>query len=807
MPYIKIRGARVNNLKNIDLDIPRDKLIVITGLSGSGKSSLAFDALYAEGQRRYVESLSAYARQFIDLLDKPDLDLIEGLPPAIAIDQRPIGHNPRSTVGTISEIYDYLRLLYSKIGTPHCPHDHSKLKSDKEKLFCSQCDFKRDLLRPTDFSFNSAVGACPDCGGLGVRLKIDPELIFNHKLTINQGAIKPFTHYNSSNQKAIFDELTRLGGRQNFDLNTPLKDLSQSQIHSILQGDHFFNGIIELLEKRYGETESSFIRQKISQYMQALNCEKCQGQRLKPEILAVKIAELSIFDLGEKDIDSLGKFLKTIQKEKITKTQKLIAEPIIKEISTRLEFIKNVGLNYLSLNRPATTLSGGESQRLRLANQINAGLVGVLYVLDEPSIGLHQRDNEKLIETLRALKDKGNTVIVVEHDAQTMLSADWLIDIGPGAGSYGGQIIFSGTPENIKKDKKSLTGAYLSGRENIAPPSKYRNGNKQFLKILGATEHNLKNIDVEIPLGKLVAITGVSGSGKSTLINDILAKTLNRHFYRAKATPGKYQAITGLELINKVIDIDQSPIGRTPRSNPATYTEVFMPIRDLFANLKDSKVRGYKPNHFSFNTIGGRCEHCSGDGLLRIEMQFLPDLYVKCEECQGRRYKKEILDIKYQGKSIYDVLEMTVINALSFFKEEKAIYTKLQTLQEVGLGYIKLGQSATTLSGGEAQRVKLAAELARPASKHTLYILDEPTTGLHFDDIKKLLVILNRLADKGHTVLVIEHNLDIIKSADWIIDLGPEGGNQGGQIVAQGTPLDIIKVKNSWTGKYLKELI
>ena len=804
--FIKIRGARVNNLKNIDIDIPRDKFIVITGLSGSGKSSLAFDTRYAEGHRRYVESLSSYARQFVGLMDKPDVDLIEGLPPAVSIDQRSVSHNPRSTVGTITEIYDYLRLIYAKIGVPHCPQCHKKLKKEKKKLFCPDGHFTRPELQPGDFSFNSSSGACTTCGGLGNKLEVDPELILNHNLSLAQGAVKPWTHYSSRNQHLLLEEVKKLGVRNNFDIDTPLKRLNTKQIEVLLQGDKDFEGVIANLERRYNETDSSYIHQKIGQYMQALPCPQCLGKRLKPEILAVQLEGESIHAIAEKNITNCHKFFVTLEKSaKLNERDKKIAAPIAKEIKRRLDFIKNVGLDYLNLNRSAHTLSGGEAQRLRLATQIGSALVGILYVLDEPSIGLHQKDNDKLIKTLKLLQDKGNTVIVVEHDEATILAADYVIDVGLGAGEYGGKIIFAGTPQNIKKDPRSLTGAYLSGRKTIQMSRDYRPGSGENISILGAKEHNLKNIDVHIPLGKFVAITGVSGSGKSTLMTDILANALTRHFYRAKTHPGEHRDIKGLDLIDKVIDIDQSPIGRTPRSNPATYTEVFTPIRDLFADITEAKVKGYKANHFSFNTVGGRCETCSGDGIIKIEMQFLPDIYIKCETCLGERYKKEVLEIKYRGKNIFQVLEMTVQEAMGFFKEEKNIRQKLQTLYDVGLGYIKLGQSSTTLSGGEAQRIKLATELSRQATGNTLYILDEPTTGLHFDDIKRLLEVLNKLVDKGNTVLIIEHNLDIIKSVDWIIDLGPEGGDKGGYLVACGTPQEIAKIKSSWTGKYLKK--
>lgn len=806
--FIRLRGVKVNNLKNIDVDIPRDKFVVITGLSGSGKSSLAFDTLYAEGQRRYVESLSAYARQFVGLLAKPEVEMTEGLPPAIAINQHTLSNNPRSTVGTITEVYDYLRLLFVKIGQPHCPECQKVLKKEEKKLICPDGHLTLSELKPGDFSFNSLAGACPACSGLGTKLEVDPDLIFNHNLSLAQGAVKPWTHYSFGNQKLLLDQLQETAPKHGFDLNTPLKDLNKNQISWLLNGGRDFDGIIANLKSRYTESDSHYIHQKISQYMQTLPCPICLGRRLKPEILAVTIEGLNIHEIGEKSIDQVLAFFSALaNKSKWPAKTKLIIDSITKEIITRLELIRNVGLNYLNLNRPATTLSGGEAQRLRLATQIGSGLVGVMYVLDEPSIGLHQRDNAKLINTLKTLKDRGNSVIVVEHDEATILAADYLLDVGPGAGTLGGEIIFAGTPAEIKKDKHSLTGQYLSGNLSIQSPVEYRRGNGQMLKIWKAKEHNLQNIDVEIPLGKIVAVTGVSGSGKSTLMTDILAKALNQKFYRSKSKPGAHEKITGLENINKVIDIDQSPIGRTPRSNPATYTEVFTPIRELYASLPEAKAKGFRANHFSFNTVGGRCENCSGDGLIKIEMQFLNDIYMTCEVCGGARYKKEILNIKYRDHNISEVLDLTVNEAIKLFQEEKNIIVKLKTLEEVGLGYIKLGQSSTTLSGGEAQRIKLATELSRPASGQTLYLLDEPTTGLHFADIDRLLKVLHRLVDKGHTVLIVEHNLDVIKSVDWIIDLGPEGGDQGGKIVACGTPRQITQAKNSWTGKYLKAVL
>ncbi|MFH1744705.1 MAG: excinuclease ABC subunit UvrA, partial [bacterium] len=928
--FIKIKGARVHNLKNVSLEIPRDKFVVITGISGSGKSSLAFDTIYAEGQRRYVESLSAYARQFIGAMDKPDVDSIEGLSPAISIDQKTASHNPRSTVGTITEIYDYLRLLFARIGVPHCPKCSQKIKQytvdeivrqvsadnkdkniiilspiirdkkgehkntldgiqkagfrrlrfdkkiyeleeiadmtiDKKKkhsleividklssldgkenqarlseaiekaldlgnglvtiqsnggsgekktndktyskLFaCPNCDVSLAELEPRNFSFNSPHGACPECSGLGTKLEIVPELLINSNLTIAQGAIKAWAHNTASGQTWMMRVLGTVASANGFDLNTPLKELSPKQMGIVLHGsgdknykveyesERFsgematdFEGIIPNLERRYKQTESEYIRKEIEQYMRVLKCPECLGKRLKEEILAVKIANHSIHDVTIKNIEEAKIFFEELEKTReLSARDKKISVQIVKEIKTRMEFLLNVGLSYITLNRSANTLSGGEAQRIRLANQIGTSLVGVLYVLDEPSIGLHQRDNRRLIETIKNLKDLGNTIIVVEHDEETINSADWVVDVGPGAGEHGGHIVAEGTPEKIKKNSKSLTGQYLTGKKSISIPASYRSGNGKTLKIIGATENNLKNIDVKFPLGKFIAITGVSGSGKSTLMTDILAKKLNQKFYRSKAEPGKHKTIEGLQYIDKVINIDQSPIGRTPRSNPATYTGAFTPIRELFAQLPEAKIKGYKPGRFSFNVTGGRCEACSGDGSVKIEMQFLPDVYVDCEVCRGKRYNKEALEIYYKNKNISDVLNMTIEEALEFFKNIPAISQKLETLHEVGLGYIKIGQSATTLSGGEAQRVKLATELSRRSTGKTLYILDEPTTGLHFEDIKRLLHVLHKLVDKGNTVLIIEHNLDVIKSVDWVIDMGPEGGNKGGQIIAVG---------------------
>ncbi|MFH1233317.1 MAG: excinuclease ABC subunit UvrA [Patescibacteria group bacterium] len=950
---IRIKGARVHNLKNINCEIPRDKLVVITGLSGSGKSSLAFDTLYAEGQRRYVESLSSYARQFIGLMNKPDVDSIEGLSPAISIDQKSTSRNPRSTVGTITEIYDYLRLLFARIGIPHCPNcghivkqysideiikqvitdysnkeitilapiikdkkgehknilnnianvGYSHVKYDnniysleeaadmaidkqkkhnvaividrllvsqkKENLFrlneslkkaldltnglvtivrgeyiettysqlfaCLDCGVSLPELEPRNFSFNSPAGACPDCSGLGAKLEIDPILIINPNLTIAQGGIKALARNIANEQNELVRDLNAISLANGFSLNTPIKNLTKKQLDIVLYGKknskynppaplvrgetqagetqtivsgESFEGVIPNMEQRYKQTDSDFIKKELEQYMRVLICPTCAGKRLKPESLAVKIVGLSIYDITSKSIDNEKKFfLELVNNKLISARDKKIATQILKEILARLDFLINVGLSYLTLDRSANALSGGEAQRIRLATQIGSSLTGVLYVLDEPSIGLHQRDNNKLINTLKKLRDLGNTVIVVEHDRSTMLSADWLIDVGPGAGEHGGRIIAKGTAIQIKKSVQSLTGQYLSGKKSIPTPTKYRVGNGKKLKIIKASEHNLKNIDCEFPLGMFIAITGVSGSGKSTLMTDILANALNQKFYRAKQTPGKHKKIEGLEYIDKAINIDQSPIGRTPRSNPATYTGAFTYIRDLFTNLPEAKIKGYRAGHFSFNVPGGRCETCKGDGLIKIEMQFLSDIYVECDACLGERYNKEVLEIYYKKKNISDALNMTVEEALDFFKDISAIYQKLITLNEVGLGYIKLGQPATTLSGGEAQRIKLAAELSRYATGKTLYILDEPTTGLHFEDIKKLLQVLNQLVDKGNTVLIIEHNLDVIKSVDWIIDLGPEGGDKGGEVVAVGTPREVAKNKKSWTGQFLAKIL
>ncbi len=943
---ITIRGARVHNLKNISLDIPRDKLVVLTGLSGSGKSSLAFDTIYAEGQRRYIESLSSYARQFLGMMDKPDVDQIDGLSPAISIDQKSTSHNPRSTVGTVTEIYDYLRLLFARVGMPHCPQcgravakqsvdqivarlgelpvgtslellapvvrdqkgEHKNtvaelkkagyvrlkfdgnlmsmeeaedLRVDKQKrhtvevvvdkvkvskdpdditrlhdslttaldlgdglikvarpeggpdmLFsehfsCPHCGIDLPNIEPRSFSFNSPHGACAECTGLGTKLEIDPDLVIpNKRLTISEGAIRPWSR-TSANQTWYYRVLEAVARDHKFSLDVPVSKLTRDQLKLVLYGTGAknynvnaadgqmgkvrefyttFEGVIPNLERRYRETESDYMRSEIERYMRVWPCPTCKGKRLKPEVLAVTVLEKSIADIATLSVAAARQFFSGFE-AKLSERELKIARQVVKEIRERLSFLSDVGLDYLTLDRAAATLSGGEAQRIRLATQIGSSLVGVIYILDEPSIGLHQRDNDKLIVTLKRLRDLGNTVIVVEHDHETMMAADQLIDIGPGAGKHGGEVVAQGTPAEVAKTKTSLTGQYLSGKLAITPPAKLHAGNGKKLAILGAQEFNLKNIDVDIPLGKLVCITGVSGSGKSTLMTEILAKALSQHFYNSKDLPGKHKAIKGLEHIDKVIDIDQSPIGRTPRSNPATYTGVFTPIRDLFSQLPEAKIRGYDPGKFSFNVKGGRCEACEGDGLVRIEMHFLPDVYVECEECHGKRYNQQALEIHYKGKNISDVLEMTAEEAMNFFENVPVIHDKLQVLCEVGLGYIHLGQSATTLSGGEAQRIKLATELSRRSTGRTLYILDEPTTGLHFDDVKRLLHVLNQLVDRGNTVLVIEHNLDIIKSADWIVDLGPEGGDKGGELVAAGTPKDVVKVKRSYTGQWLKKVL
>jgi len=930
--FIKIRGARVHNLKNIDLDIPKNKLVAITGISGSGKSSLAFDTLYAEGQRRYVESLSAYARQFLGVMDKPDVDKIEGISPAISIDQRKLSHNPRSTVGTITEIYDYLRLLFARIGKPHCPKcgkeisrqsidqileqilklpknteililgpvirgrkgehqgileeiqrsgfvrvridgilyrieevlqssldrkkkhdievvidrlvidrdlDRSRLadsmetalklgkgvaiigqksinKKTRDIIFsehfaCEKCQISLPELEPRLFSFNSPYGACPACQGLGEKLEVDPKLVIpNPNLSLAEGAVFPWAYasHKIGRQGYFWWKLKELAENRNIDLEASVRELPKEKVNMILYGDGVFEGVIPWLERRYHETDSDYAREEIEKYMVERKCENCQGKRLKPEVLSVKVLGRSIDKIVGLPIEGLSKFFQEVlEKKLLSENESKVAKPIIKEILDRLQFLIDVGLDYLTLDRKAGTLAGGEEERIRLATQIGSKLTGVLYILDEPSIGLHARDQGRLIETLKKLRDLGNSVLVVEHDPQTILATDWIIDIGPGAGKKGGKVIFQGNKKELLS-AHTLTGDYISGRKKVEFPESRKQEEKKedqkFLIIKGAKEHNLKNIDVSIPLGKFVCITGVSGSGKSSLMNDILAKALLKKFYNAKEEPGKHEAILGVENLNKVVLVDQSPIGRTPRSNPATYTGAFTYIRNLFVQLREAKIRGFSAGRFSFNVKGGRCEVCQGQGQIKIEMYFLPDVYVQCSECKGKRFNKETLAVEYKGKNIAEVLEMTVEEALVFFKNISGLNQKLETLNDVGLGYVELGQPATSLSGGEAQRIKLATELSKKATGSTLYILDEPTTGLHPDDIKKLVLVLRKLVEKGNTVLVIEHNLDVIKNSDYIIDMGPEGGERGGEIVCEGSPLEIIKNKKSCTAKYLK---
>ncbi len=932
---IIIRGAREHNLKNIDVEIPRNKLVVITGLSGSGKSSLAFDTIYAEGQRRYVESLSAYARQFLGLMEKPDVDYIEGLSPAISIEQKTSSRNPRSTVGTVTEIYDYLRLLFARIGQPHCPSCGKKIerqtvqqivdaildlpegtkfqvlapvvrgrKGEYQQIFtearrdgfvrvrvngetrdlseeikldkkfkhnieividrlmvdksmktrltdsvetalhlagglvlidvigaeeimfsehfaCVECGVSIEELAPRLFSFNSPYGACPTCNGLGTRMEVDPALLVpDPKKSLKEGAVLA---WGEGRDGWYFTQLRAVADHYNFSLDTAWEDLPEHVRHVVLYGTgdeeltftyertngkmqaefkSTYEGIIPNLERRYKQTDSNYIRTWIEGFMNVRPCPECNGARLRKEVLSVLIQGKSIHDITRLSIGAAQEFFETLP---LTEREQHIVHQIMKEIRERLSFLVGVGLNYISLDRTASTLSGGEAQRIRLATQIGSQLVGVLYILDEPSIGLHQRDNSRLIATLQRLRDLGNTVIVVEHDLETIEAADWLLDMGPKAGIHGGEIVAAGPPEKVAKSRRSVTGAYLSGRKAIPIPAKRRPGSGALLTLHNASGNNLKNVTAEFPLGTLTVITGVSGSGKSTLINETLYAALAREIMKSKSNPLPYEKITGIGHIDKVIDIDQSPIGRTPRSNPATYTGVFTHIRDLFTQLTESKIRGYKPGRFSFNVKGGRCESCQGDGIIKIEMHFLPDVYVTCEVCKGKRYNRETLDIKYKGKTIADVLDMTVEEALDFFSNIPSIRRKLQTLHDVGLGYIHLGQQATTLSGGEAQRVKLATELSKVATGRTLYILDEPTTGLHFEDIKMLLRVLNRLVDKGNTVIVIEHNLDVIKTADWIIDLGPEGGDGGGEIIATGTPEQVAETPGSHTGRYLQK--
>ena len=924
-----VRGAREHNLRNIDVTIPRDRLTVITGLSGSGKSSLAFDTIYAEGQRRYVESLSAYARQFLGLMEKPDVDSIEGLSPAISIEQKSAGHNPRSTVGTVTEIYDYLRLLYARAGTPHCPNcgrpvqrqspaqiaevvltwerdtkievraplvqerkgefrelfesvrkqgfvrawvdgqlievadppklnrrinhtisvvvdrlsvrqedlsrlsdsletalrlaegtvevataDGKRVEMFSEKYGCAVCGISLPELEPRHFSFNSPFGACPTCGGLGTRRRVSEDLLLGDpSISILEGVILPWGEPSGHLRKILLPALAR---QFKFELNTPWgklpKDVQRALIHGDVgaKGETRWEGVLTNVERRYNESESDSVRMELEGFMLVVPCDTCKGRRLKKEVLAVTIKDRNIGEVTEDSITEALQFFESIPIRENGKAglDVEIAGPILKEVRERLRFLVDVGLDYLTLGRSAESLSGGEAQRIRLATQIGSRLVGVLYILDEPSIGLHQRDNAKLLATLEMLRDLGNTVIVVEHDEETMRAADHVIDLGPGAGKHGGLVIAEGTVKDIIENSNSITGLYLKGDVEVAVPEKRRAMDPRLaIRVEGAKEHNLRNVDAEIPLGLFVAVTGVSGSGKSTLIEDILHRSLARHFYRARVLPGAHRRITGLQHIDKVIDIDQSPIGRTPRSNPATYTGLFTPIRELFTELPEAKIRGYGPGRFSFNVKGGRCEACQGDGLVKIEMHFLPDVFVPCEVCKGKRYNRETLEVHFRGKSIAEVLDMTVSDALEFFENQPRIRQKLQTLDDVGLGYVHLGQSATTLSGGEAQRVKLAAELSKRDTGRTLYILDEPTTGLHFEDVRLLLEVLHRLVDRGNTVLVIEHNLDVIKTADWIIDLGPEGGTRGGTIVASGTPEDVAAVPSSYTGQYLKPLL
>lgn len=824
--YIIIKGAKVNNLKNINVKVPKNKLTVITGLSGSGKSSLAFDTIFAEGQRRYVESLSNYAKQFLNTIPKPEVDHIEGLSPTISIDQKSSLRSPRSTVATMSDVYDYLRLLYARYGILYCLKCNKKLKkkkiNDNNKIivnyFCEKCNHQFSKPTISSFSFNSPEGACPDCRGLGKKMVIDPEEIMpNPRLTLFEGAIWPWSR-STSQSKTINDLLKKLEKNHRISLNTPVGKLSKRAKNIILYGTKdldksdlkYFEGVIENLENKYQNTSSDYIKTEIKKYMVERICPTCHGTRLKKESLAVKIIDKNIYELGLLTISELKEILiKNIQ-NKISKDHLIM--PIIKEIINKLSFIEQVGLSYLTLSRNSTTLSGGEAQRIRLATQLGSYLTGIIYILDEPSIGLHPKDQAKFLNVLNKLRNSENTVIVVEHDRSTMEIADNIIDIGPGAGEFGGKIVDYGTYEDIYKSKKSLTGKYLRGEKYIDIPSKRQKGEKKII-IKGAKENNLKNIDVSIPLNTLTCITGVSGSGKTSLIFDILAKYLKKKFYKAKINPGQYSLITGSQNIDKVIVVDQMPIGKTPRSNPATYTGLFTLIREVYASLKESKTKRFGSGHFSFNVAGGRCENCKGDGVLKFEMYFLPDAYITCPLCQGKRYNKDILNIYFkpdhikEGKNIAQILDMTVLEALNFFKDYKLIYHKLKVLDDVGLGYIRLGQSAITLSGGESQRIKLATELARKDTTKTLYILDEPTTGLHFDDINKLLKVIHALVDKGNTVLIVEHNLDIIKNADYIIDLGPVGGKEGGYLLFSGTPEELIKDEKSITGKYLKNIL
>ncbi len=814
---ITIKGARVHNLKNIDVEIPKNKLTVITGMSGSGKSSLAFDTIYNEGQRRYMESISSYARQFMGSIEKPDVDLIEGLSPAIAIDQKTAGISPRSTVGTMSEVYDYIRLLFTRIGKRNCyicgkklekkdlsPRDKKKHRADSIYV-CVACGKTYPPILLSSFSFNNPQGACPSCRGLGKRLEIDPDLVFpNMRLTLAEGAIRPWSR--AISQNSIYSKsLKSLAQRYKFSLNTPVGKLTKEIRNKILYGDGDFEGVITNLERRYYETDSDYLRSEIRKYMVEKICSDCGGKRLNKETLKITIENKNIIEWTSLSIDkALSQF--DLLLKNISKSDLQIAKNIILEIKKRLQFLQKVGLGYLSLNRSAETLAGGEAQRIRLATLLGSNLAGVIYILDEPSIGLHARDNAKLIKILQALRDLGNSVIVVEHDEETITYADYLIDMGPEAGELGGEIVAAGLPERVKKSAKSLTARYLTGKKSIAIPAKRRKA-KQFIIIKGAKEFNLKNIDVKIPLNTLTVVSGVSGSGKSTLISEILTKALVKKFYHSHDVPGKHSAIIGTSNIDKVVSVDQSPIGRSPRSNPATFTGIFGIIRDIFAATEEARAKKYNAGHFSFNVKGGRCELCKGDGVSKFEMYFLPDVYVTCQACGGNRYNPEILEIKYNEKNITEVLEMTVTEAHEFFSDIPILKHKLGVLEAVGLGYIRLGQPATTLSGGEAQRIKLATDLARQDTGKTMYILDEPTTGLHFEDVNRLLKLLQALVDKGNTVLIIEHNMDVIKCADHIIDLGPEGGEKGGYIVAEGTPEKISQSAKSYTGQYLKKYL
>src|SRR5438477_123711 len=820
---ITIRGAREHNLKNVTLSIPRDKLVVFTGLSGSGKSSLAFDTIYAEGQRRYVESLSAYARQFLGQMEKPDVDIIEGLSPAISIDQKGTSKNPRSTVGTVTEVYDYLRLLYARVGHPHCPVCGREVRRQTVEQMADHVEklprgTRVMVPEPRNFSFNNPHGACPVCTGIGFQLVVDGDLVVpDPSLSLREGAIAAW-----SKSQFFYPELLESVSKYfGIDMDKPWSKLPKQHREVLLNGtgekkirfgyknqyghsrwyEAPFEGVIANLQRRYEETQSEYLKAELERYMSDKPCPACKGRRLKPESLAVTVADHNIAEVSALPVSNAINFF---DKLPLTEREQLIARGIMKEIRERLQFMIDVGLDYLTIERPANTLSGGESQRIRLATQIGSKLMGVLYILDEPSIGLHQRDNRRLINTLLSLRDLGNTLIVVEHDEETIRSADYMVDIGPAAGEHGGEIIAAGPVDKVLRDPHSITAAYLRGDRMIPVPERRRKGNGKKLVVRGAQANNLKDIDVAIPLGTFVAVSGVSGSGKSSLITDILSRKVAQYFYRAKDRPGPHRAIEGLDNLEKAIDIDQSPIGRTPRSNPATYTGMFTHIRDLFASMPDAKMRGYKPGRFSFNVKGGRCEACQGDGIIQIEMQFLPDVYVPCEVCHGTRYSREVQEVKFRGHSISDVLEMTVDEALDVFENVPPIKTKLRTLHDVGLGYIRLGQPATQLSGGEAQRVKLSAELSRRDTGRTLYLLDEPTTGLHYADVERLLAVLHRLVDHGNTVVVIEHNLDVLKTADWLIDLGPEGGAKGGYVIAEGTPEQLAANRDSATGQYLQ---